>query len=120
MAYNEFGNGDEGFRGRGLGIAEHLIDCERGYAKGPERALMSALLFDGVQAYMNYATATSESTRTRYREAFNWITRAGEDYVFSFESVCEGLGIDAEFLRLGLTNACNSHPRKWRRSRRSC
>ena len=120
MAYNEFGNGDEQFRGRGVGIAEHLIDSERGYAQGPERALMSALLFDGVQAYMNYATAACDAARNRYREAFNWVNSAGEDYVFSFESVCDALGVDAAYLRLGLLNACNSRPRKWRRGRTSC
>ncbi len=119
MAYNEFEISDEQFRGRGLGIAEHLVDNERGFARGPERALMSALLFDGIQAYIAYATATTEAARARFREAFNWVNRVGEDYVFSFDSVCEALGIDAQYLRLGLINACNSR-RKWKRSRRSC
>jgi len=120
MAYNDYENKDDQFRSRELGIAEHLIDSERGFARGPERALMSALLFDGVQAYINYAGANSEAARLKYREAFSWVNRVGEDYVFSFDCVCEALGIDPQYLRLGLLNACSSPEHHCKRTRRSC
>ena len=120
MGYSEFGvGGESGFVRPSTFIAEQLVDTERGYAQGPERALLAALLFDGVQAYLNYASATTEAVRTRYREAFNWISRRSEDYVFDFESVCEALGIDADYLRLGLINACLSAVGERKRSRRS-
>lgn len=100
-------------------VIEHLVDAPRGYAKGPERALLSALLFDGVQSFMNYATAKSERERSRFVEAYNWVMKKGLDYVFSFDSVCEALGVNAEFFRLGLLNAYHSNEYEWKKARRN-
>jgi len=109
--------GDFGFGGTVL--AEDIVDAGRGYASGPERALMSALLFDGVQAYMTYVCATEKGVRDNYREAYQWITRREKDSVFSFESVCECLGLDPDYIRLGLINATTSRISGWKRSRRN-
>lgn len=84
-------------------VAE-VIDAERGYARGPERELLSALIFDGIQSYLNYGNARGSEARARYREAYAWIHKTNDSYVFSFESVCEALGIDANYLRVGLAN----------------
>ena len=65
------------------------------------------------------SSATTEAVRSHYREAFNWINRRSEDYIFDFESVCEALGIDADYLRLGLINACLCTMGERKRSRRS-
>ena len=100
-------------------IAEQLVDSEGGYARGPERALLAALLFDGVQAFLNYVAASSEGVKAKYREAYNWITRRGDDYIFDFESVCEALGIDSNYLRLGLINTCVSGLQNRRKNRRT-
>jgi len=81
---------------------------ERGYARGPERELLSALLFDGLQSYLNYSQARSSEMRARFRESFAWIHRRGDSYVFSFESVCDALGIDPDSLRVGLINVESS------------
>ena len=100
-------------------MVDELVDGTAGYAKGPERALMSALLFDGVQAYMCYVMSEGNTRKsTRYREAFLWVNTKGKEYVFSFDSVCEGLGIDPEFLRIGLANASNSQIEALSKSRR--
>jgi len=120
MSYSEFSSIGEGQGGCGATfIAEQLVDSERGYARGPERALLAAILFDGVQAFLNYASASSEAVKARYREAYNWIVRRGDDYVFDFESVCEALGIDPDYLRLGLINACSAGVENRKKSRRS-
>lgn len=106
----------------GLGttvLVEDMVDAGKGYAHGPERALMSALLFDGVQAYMSYVCAADEEVKAKYREAYTWVTAKEREYVFSFENVCEGLGLDPEYLRLGLINACHSRIDGWKRSRRN-
>lgn len=100
-------------------LVEDMVDAGKGYAHGPERALMSALLFDGVQSYMSYVCATSEEVKAKYREAYTWVTRAEKEYVFSFENVCEGLGLDPEFLRLGLINASHARIDGWKRARRN-
>lgn len=99
-------------------VVDELLDGTTGYANGPERALMSALLFDGVQAYMCYVLSDGTKKGSRYREAFTWVNTKGKEYVFSFDSVCEGLGIDPEFLRFGLANASNSQREALSKSRR--
>jgi hypothetical protein len=100
-------------------IAEDLISSDKGYAQGPERALMAALLFDAVQAYICYIMLDPEKqTKSRYKEAFHWVHSIGSEYVFSFESVCEGLGIEPDFLRLGLINVIKSRE-DWKRARRN-
>jgi hypothetical protein len=92
----------------GTVLLEDWVDSESGPAQGPERALMSALLFDGVITCLNYAGCTSASGQRRFRETFAWVSSADTEYVFSFHNVCECLGINPDGLRLGLINACNS------------
>lgn len=104
----------------GTTIVDELIEHQQGYAKGPERALMSALLFDGVQAYMNYASSSQTGQDCRqFKEAYHWVHDSSDDYVFSFESVCEALGINPDYLRLGLINATNSQTFEWRKVRKN-
>ncbi len=96
-------------RETGTTVAVYVEDSEGGYATGAERALLSALLFDGLQSYVRYLSAETLSERSDYSEAYRWVHKADEeDYVFSFESVCDALGINPEYLRLGLANASNS------------
>lgn len=103
----------------GTVIAEEVITNDKGYARGPVRSLMSALLFDAVQAYICYVLLDPhKQVKSRYKEAFNWVHTNGNDYVFSFESVCDALGVDADFLRLGLINVVNSRE-DWKRARRN-
>ena len=58
---------DSGFA---TSVIDELLDGSKGYANGPERALLSALLFDGVQAYIHYALASAPKEKARYTEAF--------------------------------------------------
>jgi hypothetical protein len=89
-------------------VAGEISMSAHGYADGPERDLLAALLFDGIQSYLSYLRASTTEARTRYREAFTWVHREGDAYVFSFESVCDALGIDADYLRYGLVNVGNT------------
>ncbi|MFN4895668.1 MAG: hypothetical protein ACK5GN_12995 [Pseudomonadota bacterium] len=108
---------DSGFA---TSVIENILDNKAGYAEGPERALLSALLFDGVQSCVSFLIAQSEEERARYREAYNWVTTNDADYAFSFVCVCEALGINSEYLRLGLINATNSLLESVSKSRRNC
>jgi hypothetical protein len=101
-------------------VIENIIDNKAGYADGPERALLSALLFDGVQSCVSYFIAQSAEERARYREAYNWVMTSDNDYAFSYVCVCEALGINAEYLRLGLINATNSLLESVSKARRNC
>lgn len=110
-------------RGAGGGftaaLAEEIFDGNQGYARGPERDLLGALLFDGIQAYVSYALAESSSQKARYAEAFNWVMDTQSDEPFSFNGVCEALGVSPEFLRFGLANATTSLLTEVGKSRRN-
>ena len=108
------------FVGHGAAMVEEIVEGTRGFAKGAIRSLMSALLFDGIQAYLSYAACLGrEAVSKRDLEAFQWVRAQGGDYIFSFDNVCEGLGIDPDWLRAGLINASNSQISEWRRFRRT-
>lgn len=89
-------------------IVDELADGQGGYARGPERSLLSALLFDGIQAYIQFALAQSKKNKSRCAEAERWIFSEDYEGPFSFEGVCEALGIKPEYLRYGLINATSS------------
>jgi len=106
-------------RGFATSVVSELIDPKAGYADGPERALLGALLFDGVQSFVSYMLANTEAERSKFREAYSWVMNRTSDYSFAFEPVCEALGINPEYLRLGLINATNSLLQSVSKSRRN-
>ena len=89
-------------------LVDELLETAGGYARGPERSLLGALLFDGIQAYISYALAQKPGEKARYVEAFNWVMDCKAEEPFSFNGVCEALGVSAEYLRIGLANASTS------------
>jgi hypothetical protein len=72
------------------------VFAEAGSSDVPERRLMAAVLFDAV---LQLARPGSKSAA----EAIRWIRNRDDDNLpFSFTSVCEGLGLNAEYLARGL------------------
>jgi hypothetical protein len=105
MNTGDFDTG-KGFElGFATAIVDEILDGGEGYARGPERSLLSALLFDGIQAYVNYLLAGTSKEKARYAEAHQWVMDRSTDYAFAFNSVCDALGINPEYLRYGLANA---------------
>jgi hypothetical protein len=94
------------------------IDSPGGYVSGPERALMAALLFDGVITCLNYAGDSSALGKKRFKEALGWVCNPGAEYIFSFENVCECLGLNSGALRSGVLSACNSRAASVRKKSR--
>ena len=80
--------------------SQYLNDKDGGL-KGGERKLMAALLADGVEAYIFQCTANITPKRSTF-DAREWVETKDFSYVFSFDVVCQCLGIDADYLRLGL------------------
>lgn len=68
----------------------------------PEKALLLAVLEDAVDCFLQYHTAEDRIGKSRFQEAEEWITQRGEDWFFSFENVCNLLGLSPEYLRRGL------------------
>ncbi len=68
---------------------------------GGERRLMAALLADGVEAYIG-RSLSQRLGEGKHSEVQDWVETKDPGYVFSFDNVCTCLGIDAEYLRIGL------------------
>ncbi|MCB0358213.1 MAG: hypothetical protein KDD44_01205 [Bdellovibrionales bacterium] len=69
---------------------------------GGERKLMAALLSDGIEAYISLATTDMRRPSPKWIEVRDWVEDSDNSYIFSFDVVCECLGIDPSYLRLGL------------------
>jgi hypothetical protein len=119
MSHGDFEN-VKGFEfGFASSVVDDLLDGSKGYAQGPERALLSALLFDGIQAYIHYVLASTTKAKAKYLEAYRWVSDRTTDYAFAFNNVCEALGVNPDYLRYGLANASNCHLGEVGKSRRN-
>lgn len=68
----------------------------------PEKRLMLAVLEDAVACFQKYVFARDGKGKTTFREAEEWILEEDSDWLFSFDNVCEVLGIDPRYVRQGL------------------
>ncbi|MGH7886967.1 MAG: hypothetical protein ACREPG_03810 [Candidatus Binatia bacterium] len=68
----------------------------------PEKKLMLAILDDGIACFQKYVFARDGKGRALFREAETWVEEKGGEAVFSFDSVCESLGLDPDYLRRGM------------------
>jgi transposase-like protein len=68
----------------------------------PLKRLMMAVLEDALRCFQNNAAAKSGPRKRLFSEAEQWLCGDGGDGPFSFETVCETLGIEPHFLRGGL------------------
>jgi hypothetical protein len=73
----------------------------------PVKKLMMAILEDALRCFQNNCDARSGSRKRLFQEAEHWLCGEGGDGPFSFDMVCETLGIEPTFLRGGL--------KEWRR-----
>ncbi len=85
-------------------------------SKKGEWQLLVAILEDAVGCFQKYFLARDNCGRRLYRDAYEWIMvpqpqTAGDDEFpgFTFEYICDVLGLDPDYLRQGLT--------RWREER---
>jgi hypothetical protein len=81
--------------------SQFLVPDEEGLGGG-ERKLMAAILSDGIEAYIAQCTNPLAARRKPINDAREWVETEDEAYVFSFDNVCEALGINPRYLRIGL------------------
>jgi len=67
-----------------------------------EKALMLAVLEDGIRCFQEHLTNPRSNPRLLSRQAEEWIGAADWDWPFSFNNVCDTLGIDPDALRAKL------------------
>lgn len=67
-----------------------------------ERRLMLAVLEDAVLVYQRYALSRDPEKRQECKDAREWIASHDTTWPFSFDNICNVLGIDPEYVRSGL------------------
>jgi hypothetical protein len=96
---------------------QYFATFRRGEHLEPEKALLLAILEDAIHCYRKYRAARDRAGRERFREAEQWIMEKGDDWLFSFENVCELLGLDPQFIRRGVREL-NANPTASERAHR--
>jgi hypothetical protein len=81
---------------------EQYADERRGGPPSPVKRLMLAVLEDALRCFQNNFDAKSGSRQLVYSEAEQWLCAEGGEALFSFNTVCEALGINPDYLRAGL------------------
>jgi hypothetical protein len=76
----------------------------------PEVSLMIAVLEEAIGTFLRYRSGHTRKERRRFNEVETWIFRPSEDYVFSFENVCEVLRVDAGYIRRLLRPSAGDRP----------
>ena len=71
-------------------------------AMRPLKRLMLAVLEDALRCFQNNAAATGGRRKRLFMEAEEWLCGTGGEGPFSFDTVCETLGVEPQFLRRGL------------------
>jgi hypothetical protein len=71
-------------------------------AIAPVKRLMMAILEDALRCFQNNSDARSGPRKRLFAEAEQWLCADKGTGPFSFETVCETLGIEPQFLRSGL------------------
>ena len=87
--------------------------------QGPERMLMLAVLDDAVACIEKYASVSKGREKRWFREAVEWILTEDDDWVFSFNNVCEAVGFSPACLRPGLIRMADGSSGKARKLRKS-
>jgi hypothetical protein len=70
--------------------------------KQGEKQLMLAVLAQAVGTFERHARATSSRGQRLFREVEEWIESRDASWIYSFESICHALGLDADNLRAAL------------------
>jgi len=88
---------------------QYLETFRRSEHLEPEKALIAAILEDAVHEYCKYSRARGLKDKERFREVEKWIMHRGNDWIFSFDNVCELLGLDPDYVRRGVRETKNEH-----------
>jgi hypothetical protein len=84
-------------------LCQYLHTLHRWEFAEPELRLMLVVLQDALRCLTKYAQSRNEKGRTVFQETEKWVFATAEDGVFSFNSICEALGLDPGYIRKGVT-----------------
>jgi hypothetical protein len=81
---------------------QFLATHRRKFYLNPERSLMLAVLQDAIFCFQANLMATSRKKRVLFLETEQWILEQDKVYAYSFENICQMLGVEASYLRKGI------------------
>jgi hypothetical protein len=82
-----------------------------------EHKLMVAVLEDAVECYLKHMNAKSRRRRLLFYEVQNWMNAKNRVGLFSYQTLCEMLGIDAKALKAALESRLKESRRlDWNRT----
>ena len=82
--------------------AQYFENLRRKTHFEPEKRLLLALLEDAVNSYRDNLFSRNRKKKKLFMETEQWILAADSDWIFSFDSACEALGLNPEYVRQGL------------------
>ena len=82
--------------------AQYLETCLRKAHLEPEKRLMLTVLEDAVWCFQKYIFARDRKGKGLFRDAEGWILDENSDRLFSFDNICEALGLNPPYVREGL------------------
>ena len=92
-------------------LSDQYIANNKSKQLDPGKRLMLAVVQDAIVCFQDYVLAQDVRKKALFREAEAWIMAEGKDWIFSFDNVCESLGLHPGYLRSGLL--------RWKRKRLS-
>ena len=82
--------------------SQHRDTLQRRTPQDPEKRLMLAVLEDAVACFRNGLNARDRRRRELFMDSEAWIAEKNGDWLFSFEHICDILGVDARLIRFEL------------------
>lgn len=70
----------------------------------PEKKLMLAILEDAVACFQKYLFARDSKGKAQFRDTEDWVFQGTDLGIFSFDMVCETLGLEPNYVRRGLAH----------------
>ena len=100
-----------------LVVAQYFDNLRRYTLFEPEKRLAWAILEDAIRTFQDNVSAHNRRSERIFRETEQWITESNHDWIFSFENVCETLGLTPEYVRQGLLRWKDKNYRRPQRAR---
>jgi len=77
-----------------------------------ERRLLLAVLTEAVDSFLRYRAATTRRGRRLFNETIEWFWLRDQSWLYSFETICHHLDLDADSIREGLRRLCETRTDK--------
>jgi hypothetical protein len=80
-------------------VSEYLQVYQSSAAHTPEIKLIAAVLEDAIDCYVKNLGAKTRRGKRICNEAEEWIFGQSDDWIFSFENICEMLKLEPNYIR---------------------